>query len=255
MRVRGRTWDHSVFVAVVVGGGSVVGACSGSSTSGAPSGANPSGGAGGVAVAAGGKASAGAPAIAAGSAGTSSTSAGTSSTSAGTSSTRAGAGGFASATAGAPGSINNDPACPASLDDAIVYNVQPECSKEGLSCSLQASCTSGPQAVTVTCQRGLWLPGAVRCDKPYDFCAGSNGFFGPSAYCVDGKWNVERGGKADGQGPCPARPSAGGPCAIGGGTGGGDRKHCGYPCGAESAKWTVLTCVAPGTWSSDGACN
>jgi len=258
-RVRGRTFDHAVFVAVVVGGSGAVGACSSVHTGDGPSasGANSasSSGAGGMPLATGGGGSSGSPSLVAGSAGTSLLAAG----SAGTSPATAGSAGASSAAAGSGGSISNDPACPPSLTEAFPASDPPTCAKEGLSCALPVTCTSGVEVLTAICQGGAWKQGAVGCDKPYDFCpgvTGLNGARGVSVYCQGGKWSIETHlvGKADGPGSCPAvRPSVGGPCIIGG-TGGTDREHCGYPCGGESVGWTVLSCVAPGVWTSDGVC-
>ncbi len=258
MRVRGRTFDHSVFVAVVVSGGAVC-ACSSAHTGDgfAASGANSaiSSGAGGMPPATGGAGSSGSPSLTAGSASTSALAAG----SAGASPVTAGAAGTSPVAGGSGGSISNDPACPPSLTDAFPASDSPTCTKEGLTCALPVTCTSGVEVLTAICQGGTWKQGAVGCDKPYDFCpgvTGLNGARGVSVYCQGGTWGIETYlvGKADGPGPCPAvRPSVGGPCVIGG-TGGTDREHCGYPCAGESVGWTVLSCVAPGAWTSDSVC-
>jgi hypothetical protein len=256
MRVRRGAFDYTVFVAVVAGGGSIVGACSDGQNprSSLPRDSNAGGssGTGGTVAAAGGSTSSGSPGLTAGAPGMAGA--------AGMVGLTSGAAGAASM-AGAAGTIKNDPACPSSLADAFVAttHLEAECSQEGLACDLPITCASGTVVLTLTCQGGVWKQKAVGCDKPYDFCpglTGSNGGRGPSVYCNGGIRVIENGllGKADGPGPCPAKPPAKDSHCIIGGTGGTDREHCGYPCGGESANWTVLSCVAPGVWTSDGAC-
>jgi hypothetical protein len=170
-------------------------------------------------------------------------------------------------TGGAVGSGGRDPACPENLGEAFNAGAGvPQCNDAGLVCDVAVDCASGTQVLTLTCEGEKWA-GPIGCDKPYDFCPAMTGGTGPkspSAYCEDGNWLIETYLFTidHAHGPCPAEPPIDGmECELIGGTGtGGDRQHCGFPCGGESSAWTVLTCDAPvegglGVWTSDGACD
>jgi hypothetical protein len=239
-----RSFRRSFAFSVVAGTSSVAGACSDTPSSGpVQTGGSSSGGAAGALAAAGGSMP----------------------STGGGSSAGAGSSGAPVAMAGAAGSSGTKPGCPASLAEAFPWpeTREPTCTQAGSSCDVPIDCSSGRNMLTLTCKDGAWESGAVGCDHPYDFCPetrGANGGWGPSVYCEDGNWQIEAylRNLSDSTGPCPAESPEAEACYIGGGTGGGDRQHCGYPCSGESPTWTVLSCVgtvASAVWSSDGACN
>jgi len=159
-----------------------------------------------------------------------------------------------------PGTEANDPACPPSWAEAFPYQT-PQCSPSGLICSYALDCTSGTQVLELTCVDEKW-DGATGCEHPYDFCekaVGSMDPRDPQVICNE-SWSIEdwARGIADGVGPCPEeQPDDGGRCVTGG-TGGVDRRDCGYPCADDPEKWTIISCVGEGddtSWSTDGACD
>jgi len=272
MAIRRRGFRRSFAVTVVAGTTGMLSACGGQSgaTDSSAAGANSSG-AGGSSAHAGTASSAAGNAVggnAVGRAGSSAGDVGGNAASVG-GSTSAGAGAGGQSMAGAGGvSINNDPRCPKSTVQAFPISAQQECSDAGLVCKLPIPCNSGTQVLTMTCKDKFWDVGAVGCTHPYDFCQeqppNANGQLGPSIVCVDGEWDVERHlqGLADGPGGCPNKLPTG--LCYRGGTGGGPRVHCGYPCENDPNKWTIVTCpdntgegsggASSFVWSSDGAC-